>query len=206
MNRGKKDERSPRQIVALEANTIDFDLKIVRGFALSFFIYGLVYWMQIQEFLVPLPMVYFFIPVAGLLMFLRSIKWPWAMVLLFIPFVVVKDFTIQNYPNITGVGLIFTFLLWSGWAWNVFFREPKKNLMTWVLPVSQSLIWLLWLIQSDWVRLILIVLILMGATVYVRRNLDNPKAFRNVRVGLLIQLVTSLFLMQQFSYYWVSLG
>jgi hypothetical protein len=195
-------ENRPSQHISKKS--IDFDLKLVRGFALSYFIYGLVYWIQIKEFLVPLPMVYFFVPVAGFIMFVRSIKWWAAFVLLLIPFVVLKDLTLYAYPNVSGVLLLLTFLSWSGIAWYIFYKDKDRSLSSWVFPISQSLIWLVWLVKGQEIQLTMTLMILIGATMFVRKHINDANAVYHLRIGLLIQLVVTLFLMQKISMFWVS--
>lgn len=188
-----------------QVGSVDFDLKIVRGFALAFFLYGLVYWFEIGDFLVPLPMVYFFVPVAGLLMFVRSIKWIGSVALLLIPFIVIKDLTWNSYPNFTGVLALITFLVWSVWSIFVFKRKEEKNWKSWFFVASQQLIWLIWVVQIPVVQLVMALLILIGVTVFVREQINNVNQVYNVRVGLLIQLIIALFFLQKISILWVSL-
>lgn len=187
-------------------DSIDLDLKMVRGFALSYFIYGLVYWIQIKEFLVPLPMVYFFVPLAGVVMFVRSVKWIGSFLFLLIPFIVLKDLVWIYIPGLTIILSVLTFLSWTLWTWLTFIKNKNTDVKSVVFLVSQHLIWLLWLIQIEWVQVICIVFVLVGVTLFVRMNLDEKKQVFNLRLGLLIQLIISLYLMQKVSILWVALS
>lgn len=185
-------------------HSIDLDLKMVRVFALSYFVYGLVYWIQIQEFLVPLPMVYFFVPLAGLVMFTRSINWLGSILYLLVPFLVVKDLVLVHFPTITGVVALLTFLLWSVWSGIVFTNQKERGVKSYVFLVSQQMIWLLWALPFEWMQIVLMLVILIGITLFVREHLDVKKQVYNVRLGLLIQLIISLYLMQKVSVIWVA--
>ncbi|MCB9189861.1 MAG: hypothetical protein H6599_11350 [Flavobacteriales bacterium] len=191
----------------LQTNSIDFDLRMLRGLGLAYFFYGLVYWIQLGEFLVPLPMVYIFIPFSGIIMFLRSINhWIGAFILLLLPVMVLKDLTLNDYPNLSGLLMLATFLVWSIWSWTVGLKSDLKNYTKGLFIGSQNLIWLMWLISSSLVQIIIVIAILIGATIYVRRYLEEATCVHHVRVGLLIQFMMVLYLLQQLSIYWTTYG
>lgn len=184
-----------------QRDSIDFDLKLVRGFGLSYFLYGLVYWLQVEVFLVPLPVVFYLVPIAGVLMFFRSIgKWLGSFIFLLIPFIVLKDLLIYRYPDLTVFLLIGTFLFWTIWAWSVTLKNTKKDLRSWLFSISQSMIWMLLLVKNDYIQVGAIATILVGVTFFVRKNINSKSMVHHVRVGLLIQLIIVLFLLQKISF------
>lgn len=188
-----------------KTDSIDFDLKLVRGLGLAYLFYGVVYLIEISEFLVPLPMVFFFVPIAGALMFFRSIgKWKGAFIFLLLPILVMKDLMLNDYPNMTGVLLIITFASWTVWAWVAFFGEDKGNFKLWTFAITQTAIWLVWFVPNIYVQTSVVLLVLIGVTTYVRLNINNIEKVHHLRVGLLIQLIIVLYLTQKVSHLWVS--
>lgn len=194
-----------RPSTIFKTDSIDFDLKLVRGLGLAYLFYGIVYLIEINEFLVPLPMVFFFVPIAGVLMFFRSIKkWKGAFILLLLPILVMKDLMLNDYPNITGMLLILTFASWTVWAWVAFFGEDNGNFKLWTFAITQTAIWLVWFMPNTYVQTSVVLLALIGVTTYIRLNINNAEKVHHLRVGLLIQLIIVLYLTQKVSHLWVS--
>ncbi len=172
---------------------------------MAYFLYGVIYWLQLGEFLVPLPMAYFFVPIAGVLMFLRSIqKWLGSFIFLLLPVLVLKDLTLGIYPNVTGIALLVTLAVWTAWAWVVFYSSKERKTWDWALPLSQSLIWGIWLVPFFYVQVTFILLMLIGVTIFVRKEINNMHQVHHLRVALLIQLLIVLFFMQKISHTWVA--
>lgn len=191
--------------VIFQTDSIDFDLKLVRGLGLAYLFYGLVYLIEISEFLVPLPMVFFFVPITGIFMFFRSIgKWKGAFIFLLLPILVMKDLILNDYPNITGILLVITFVFWTIWAWVAFYGENKKGFKCWIFVIAQTAIWLVWLVPNIYVQTSVVLLSLVGVTIYVRLNINNMAKAHHLRVGLLIQLIIVLYLIQKVSQLWVG--
>lgn len=198
------DDILDKPSLAFQVHNVHFDLKLLRGLGLAYFFYGLVYWIQVADFIAPLPMVYIFVPAAGVILFLRSIKyWVGAFVLLLLPFLVLKDLTLNEYPNLSGVGLVILFVVWTIWSWTVG-RKIKVGAIKWLFISSQHLIWLMWLIPSSYVQMAVVICVLVGSTVFVRNFIDVAEEVHNVRVGLLIQFMMALYLIQQISFFTVG--
>jgi hypothetical protein len=178
-------------------DNIDFDLKMVRGMTLTYFIYGLVYYFQLSAFLVPLPVAYYLLPIAAAVMYVRSASSYKSIVLLFIPILVLKDLWINVNPTVVEPLLFVAIIIWL--VWGVFFLvlEDQKNLKySKLAAVSQFLI-LLIMIPNHWLvfpAAILISLVLL--TIFVRANLENTQATVVLRISFLIQMMYVMYLLQ----------
>ena len=181
-------------------DSIDFDLKMVRGISLTYFIYVLVYYLDISAFLVPLPMAYYMLPIVGAIMYVRSASSWKAIVLLFIPILVLKDLWINVNPIIVEPLLFLTILVWLLWGVFFFVLKDQKHLThSKFAGLSQFLI-LAILILVHWIVFPISVLIsLILLTVFVRKNLENEKATVVLRISLLIQMMYAMYLLQVFS-------
>ena len=198
-NKLKKDKGESNKTAQFNGN-IDFDLKMVRGMALTYFIYGLVYYLDIRAFLVPLPIVYYVLPIAGVIMFVRSLPDFKSMVLLFIPVLVLKDIWIDWNPFFIEPLLFISLLIWIGWGVTFLFYKLHKHSKYAILAgISQFLIVLI-LIPGHWLIFpVAVAISLIMITIYIRANLENSKLTVTLRISLLIQLMYVLYIMQVFS-------
>lgn len=185
-----------------KVDPLDLDLKIVRGFALAYFIYGIIYWLEIGKFLVPLPMVYYFVPTVGIIMFVRSIKWKGSVLFLLIPTLILKDLTINDWPNLTSSVMAVTIILWLMWSVVAFLQSARK-IGEWIFLVSQISLLSLFFIEAS-LSGVVISLILVGVSFFYRKNSDNLVKLYDLRLALLIQFLTVLYLLQILSLWSVS--
>ncbi|MCB9194692.1 MAG: hypothetical protein H6600_07455 [Flavobacteriales bacterium] len=185
-----------------EEDPMDLDLKIVRGFALAYFLYGIIYWLEIGKFLVPLPMVYYFVPAVGIIMFVRSIKWKGSVLFLLIPTLILKDLTINVWPILTSSVMAVTVILWLVWSVVTFVHSARK-IGEWIFLVSQISLLSLLFIEARLSGMV-ISLILVGVSVFYRQNSDNLVKLYDLRLALLIQFLTVLYLLQILSLWSVS--
>lgn len=179
---------------------IDFDLKLVRGMTLTYFIYGVIYYLDISAFLAPLPVAYYMLPIAAVIMYFRSAANWKSIILLFIPILVLKDLWINVNPLVVEPLLFTSILAWLFWGVFFFILKGQKDLKYAKLAgASQFLIFAI-LIPGHWIVFPVAVLIsLIMLTVFVRKNLENEKATVVLRVSFLIQMMYAMYLMQVFS-------
>lgn len=181
-------------------DSIDFDLKMVRVMTLTYFIYGLIYYLEISAFLVPLPVAYYMLPIAAVIMFVRSALNYKAIVLLFIPILVLKDLWININPIVVEPLLLLALLIWLFWGLSFLVLKEHRDLKYNRLAAFSQFLILLILIPSHWSIFPLAVLLsLILLTVFVRANLENKKATVILRVSLLIQMMYAMYLLQVFS-------
>lgn len=185
-----------------KVDLLDLDLKIVRGFALAYFIYGIIYWLEIGKFLVPLPMVYYFAPTVGIIMFVRSIKWKGSVLFLLIPTLILKDLTINDWPILTSSVMAVSIILWLMWSVVAFLQSDRK-IGEWIFLVSQISLLSLFFIEAS-LSGVVISLILIGVSVFYRKNFDDLVKLYDLRLALLIQFLTVLYLLQILSLWSVS--
>ncbi len=187
------DEREPN-------SDIDFDLKIVRGMTLTYFIYGLIYYLEISAFLVPLPVAYYMLPIAAAIMFVRSASSYKAIVLLFAPILVLKDLWINVNPIVVEPLLLLTLIVWLLWGLSFLLLKEHRALKYNRLVFFSQFLILLILVPTHWVVFPIAILIsLILLTVFVRANLENKDATVVLRVSFLIQMMYAMYLLQVFS-------
>jgi hypothetical protein len=181
-------------------DSIDFDLKLVRGMSLTYFIYGLFYYLEVSAFLVPLPMAYYMLPIVAVIMYVRSANNWKSIILLFIPILVLKDLWINVNPIVMEPLLFASIMVWVLWGFFFFVLKDQRNLEYGRLAgLSQFLIFTI-LIPGHWIIFPLSVLLSLGMlTVFVRKNLENQKATVVLRISLLIQMMYAMYLLQVFS-------
>ena len=169
---------------------IDFDLKMVRGMTLTYFIYGVISFLDISAFLVPLPVAYYMLPIAAAIMYVRSSSSWKAIVLLFIPILVLKDLWINVNPTIVEPLLLISIVVWLLWGIVFFVLKSQKELMFSKLAgLSQFLILVI-------LFPVAVVLSLVMLTVFVRKNMENENATVILRISFLIQMMYAMYLLQ----------
>jgi hypothetical protein len=179
---------------------IDFDLKMIRVMGLTYFIYGLVYYLDISAFLVPLPVAFYMLPIAAFLMFVRSLPKLASFVLLFIPILVLKDIWINLYPMIMEPLLMISLLVWLGWGVKlIFFAKNEELKKTALAGVSQFFVLTILLPFHNIVFISSVIVSLILITIFVRANLENKKATVALRISFLIQLMYVMYLLQMIS-------
>lgn len=186
---------------------IDVDVKLARGLVLAYFIYGLIYWLQEGAFLVPLPTVYYIVPFLGLVMFSRSYKWIFSPIFLMMPMLVLKDW-LSNWPMVSMLAILLTLLTWVLWSATYFFRFGKSAKNQLILGTQISVIGFLFPIVQEvwWLQGLICLVLLVGATVLTRIDeIDREDLVYHQRVGVLIQVLSTLFLLQLFSHWQVSI-
>jgi len=145
-------------------------------------------------------MAYYMLPIVGAIMYVRSASSWKAIVLLFIPILVLKDLWINVNPIIVEPLLFLTILVLLFWWFFFFVLKYLKHLThSKFAGLSQFLI-LAFLILVHWIVFPISVLFsLILLTVFVRKNLENEKATVVLRISLLIQMMYAMYLLQVFS-------
>ena len=181
-------------------DNIDFDLKMVRGMTLTFFIYGLIYYLEISAFLVPLPVAYYMLPIAAAIMYVRSASDWKSVVLFFIPILILKDLWINVNPLVMEPLLLISILVWLFWGVGYFIFKDQKHLKhAKIAGISQFLIFSIF-IPGHWLVFPMSILVsLIMLTLFVRENLENEKVTVVLRVSLLIQMMYVMYLLQVLS-------
>jgi hypothetical protein len=179
---------------------IDFDLKMVRVISLTYFIYGIVYYLELSSFLVPLPMAYYMLPFAAVIMFVRSASSFKSIILLFIPILVLKDLWINVNPIIVEPLLFASIIVWFLWGVSFLKIKQHKDLKySFLAAISQFLIFLI-MIPGHWLIFPIAMFIsLILLTIFVRANLENVKATVVLRASFLIQMMYVMYLLQMVS-------
>lgn len=145
------------------------------------------------------------VPFAGMFMFFRSLRWKWSFVLLLLPLLVLKDLLVLSHPSLGAISVLLAIGAWTLWTMTQFREASTSTYLRWVFIISQLLMWMFLFDIKDWMRILIVISALVGVTILVRENLENLNQKYNLRVGLLIQLMLSLYLLQKLSIYWASI-
>lgn len=184
---------------------LDFDIKMVRIFALIFLIYGVKYWLEIGAFLVPLPLVYYLVPIAAIVMLFRTLDDWRSFIMPFIAFVVVKDVWINVSPIIVEPLLLFSILLWLFWGSSFLWYKKYKTLkMSKLFGLSQFLILTPMTSLSSHFVFIGMIISLVISTIFIQKNIENKTQNTVLRTALLIQLIYILYSLQAVAYWQVG--
>ncbi len=177
---------------------------MIRVFALVFLIYGIKYWLEIGAFLVPLPLVYYLVPIAAIVMLFRTLD-DWRSFLMpFIAFVIVKDVWINVSPLIVEPLLLFSILLWLLWGSSFLWYKKYKSLkFSKTFGLSQVFILLPMTTISDHIIFIIMVLTLIITSIFIQKNIENKNQNTVLRTALLIQLIYVLYVLQAISFWQV---
>ncbi len=181
---------------------VDLDVKVIRILVLIYLVFGIGYWLELNAFLVPLPLVFYLVPFAAIFMYVRSYRDVKSIVLLILPVLVMKDLWININPLIVEPLLFISFLTWIGWGVFVMLNNQiKKMPKSLLFGISQILILCILLpIPMMWFNIAVAINLLL-VSMFLAVNKDNSKFFTVIRIGLLIQLIDCLYLLQVFSHW-----
>jgi hypothetical protein len=179
---------------------IDFDLRMVRVMTLTYLSYGVIYSLEIISFLVPLPVAYYMLPIAAVIMYVRSATSFKSIVLLFVPILVLKDLWINVNPLVVEPLLFAAIIVWLLWGISfLVLKEHKKLKFSLLAGISQFLIFTI-MIPGHWLIFPLSILVsLILLTIFVRANLEKVQSTVVLRISFLIQMMYAMYLLQVFS-------
>lgn len=183
-----------------------WDVKIALYLFLAYAFYGISYLFSDGDYVVPLPMLFIFIPIVSMVFFFTSVFNKYSIFFLLLPLGVMSDWISQINTNISGVFTLVNIAAWSGLGLMLFFNkeykeQANKNILLYSFPIA-SICALLFLLNNPILHVS--VFLLMGITTSLLIREDEERYSLNTSVRRLMVLssfISWMYLISMLSVY-----
>jgi hypothetical protein len=186
---------------------LEKEIKLVKYVLLTYIMYGLMNVFIIKNFVVPLPIIYFAIPIVALYFFVKSYRSLLALNFLLIPFVIIKDILVEFHPNLVFTITLISLLSWVFIGFYVLIHSKPKNKVSYFFGGVLILSFLVLLPSEINLSNFLLPLIGLASLLFIistDTSIETSQEKIIVRFALLFVLISGLFVSTLLSIFLIS--
>ena len=183
-----------------------WDVKIALYLFLAYALYGISYLFSDGDYVVPLPMLFIFIPIVSVVFFFKSGFNKYSIFFLLLPLGVMSDWISQVNSGVSGILALTNIAAWAALGLLLFFNkeyqgQANKNMLLYSFPIA-SMCALLFLLNSPLLNVFLFLLIGITASLLIREDEEKYNLNTSVRRLMILSSFTSwMYLISTLSVY-----
>ena len=183
-----------------------WDVKIALYLFLAYAFYGISYLFSDGDYVVPLPMLFIFIPIVSVVFFFKSGFNKYSIFFLLLPLGVMNDWVIQINSGVSGILALTNIAAWVALGLLLFFNKEyqghaNKNILLYSFPIA-SMCALLFLLNSLLLNVSVFLLIGITASFLIREDEEKYNLNTSVRrLMILSSFISWMYLISTLSVY-----
>jgi hypothetical protein len=185
---------------------LKWDVKIALYLFLAYAFYGISYLFSDGDYVVPLPMLFIFMPIVSMVFFFTSGFNKYSIFFLLLPLGIMSDRISQVNSGVSGVLVLTNILAWVALGLLLFFNkeyqgQANKNILLYSFPIA-SMCALLFLLNSLLLNVSVFLLIGITASFLIREDEEKYNLNTSVRRLMILSSFTSwMYLISTLSVY-----
>jgi hypothetical protein len=185
---------------------LKWDVKIALYLFLAYAFYGISYLFSDGDYVVPLPMLFIFMPLVSMVFFFTSGFNKYSIFFLLLPLGVMSDWVSQINSGVSGILALTNIAAWVALGLILFFNkeyqgQANKNILLYSFPIA-SMCALLFLLNSPLLNVSVFLLIGITASFLIREDEEKYNLNTSVRRLMILSSFTSwMYLISTLSVY-----
>ena len=183
-----------------------WDVKIVFYLFLAYAFYGISYLFSDGDYVVPLPMLFIFMPIVSVVFFFTSGFNKYSIFFLLLPLGAMSDWISQVNSDVSGVLALTNIVGWIALGLMLFFNkeyqgQANKNILLYSFPIA-SICALLFLLNNPLLNISVFLLIGITASFVIREDEEKYNLNNSIRrLMILSSFISWMYLISMLSIY-----